>query len=155
MSDDGRCWVELICRFSTRILRSKAPKILESHSLELVQEVESLQSRSNLVGEWIPLVNGIVFSMVAAELTFAASILQYMYPLAQSDCGFNTPKQQRGNLVGEEILCVSSFFFGDAPAASAHVSSVSSSREVFFECCSHQPSWVGRMHLHVAIGARG
>ena len=70
MSVDGRCWVELICRFSTRILRSKAPKLQESHSLELVQEVESLQSRGNLVGDGIlPF-----FSMVAAEFTFATSL---------------------------------------------------------------------------------
>ena len=41
VSVDGRCWVELICRFSTRILRSKAPKLEESYSLE---EVGSLQS---------------------------------------------------------------------------------------------------------------
>ena len=122
VSVDGRCWVAHICRFSTRILRSKAPKLQESRSLELVQEVESLQSRGNLVGEGIPLVSRIVSSMVAAELTFAASI-------HVSSCSVRLRILALRNsieaILSEEILFVSGlffFFFGDALATSVHVS---------------------------------
>ena len=64
--------------------------------MQFVQEVRSVQSRGGLVGEGVPLVNGIVFLHGRCRVDVAASV-------HVSSCSVS--------LVGEEILCVSVFFF--------------------------------------------